>query len=233
MPSGAAFVFPTAPGVVATYDGPTVVSGTTYYYWVQAIYPCGRSNWASSNSLSLPSLSYPNAFVIVNWTPMAGAIGYDILKTTSSSAPTGVATNCLASNFTASEIADVGQALTSYTVWSSSLPAPMGYFAATDTATISAAHLVNMLINGIPTAAANYTTDTATAIIAALSGAVIGTTFFLTITNNSLGANTITLVAGADVTLVGTATIAQAATHYWVGFVTSITGHTVKLVLIA
>lgn len=85
---------------------------------------------------------------------------------------------------------------------------------AADTATLTAAQILGGLITGTPTAAANYTTPTAVLMLAAMAafGApYLGLTFEFLIKNTSAGANTITVVAGTGVTIVGTATIAQNA----------------------
>jgi len=80
----------------------------------------------------------------------------------------------------------------------------------TDTAAITVAQMLGKLINGIPTAAANYTTPTGAELSAAMTGVATGSSFWLVINNNSSGANTITVVAGATgVTMDGTVTVAQ------------------------
>lgn len=84
---------------------------------------------------------------------------------------------------------------------------------ATNTATITGQSLQGLL-TGTPTAAANYTTDTATNVCAAI-GSVLGTpappgtSWDWYIKNTSGGANTITVVAGSGVTLSGTGTVVQ------------------------
>jgi hypothetical protein len=80
------------------------------------------------------------------------------------------------------------------------------------TATLLESQLLGGLITGTPVAAANYTLPTAAALVAALgafSNPFIGQSFYFTILNTSAGANTITVVAGAGGTVVGTATVAQ------------------------
>lgn len=92
----------------------------------------------------------------------------------------------------------------------------------TNTVALTAVQMRGGLINGAPTGAANYTTDTATNIINDLASfsvgafwqtpGFIGLSYKFTIVNTAAGAYTITLVAGAGVTLVGgTVTIAQNA----------------------
>lgn len=53
------------------------------------------------------------------------------------------------------------------------------------------------------------TTPTAAALVAALPGATVGTTFELHVRNTANGAETITFTGGTGVTVSGTATIAQ------------------------
>lgn len=104
---------------------------------------------------------------------------------------------------------------------------------AIDTATLTTAQMLSVLITGTPTAAANYTTPTAALILAALAafGApYLGLSFELSIKNTSAGANTITVVAGVGVTVVGTATIAQNAIKRFRAVVTSVDASTIDLI---
>jgi hypothetical protein len=91
---------------------------------------------------------------------------------------------------------------------------PASLVAADAALTLTAAQLIGGYIHCIPTAARNYTTDTAANIIAAL-GDQPGGKFMFWIRNDSAGAFAITLVAGAGVTLFAgnTNTIAQAHTR--------------------
>jgi hypothetical protein len=79
--------FASPSGVVAAYFGGTGGS-TTRYYWIQAIYPTGKSNLQSSNALAstLAALDQNNR-VLISWNQMFGAIGYNVYYTTSSTAP--------------------------------------------------------------------------------------------------------------------------------------------------
>lgn len=82
--------------------------------------------------------------------------------------------------------------------------------AATDTATLTVAQMApGVELVGIPTAAAAYTTPTAVALIAAHLSEKNNIAYTFHIDNQSAGANTITLTAGAGVTIRGTATVAQ------------------------
>lgn len=99
--------------------------------------------------------------------------------------------------------------------------------------TIPAAQLVNGLFFHSPTGAVNDTTDTATAILAALQSVYVtateGTAFDFYLFNTSGSAVAITLLAGSGVTVVGTATVAQNAVRIFKGIVTAIGTPAVKL----
>lgn len=103
------------------------------------------------------------------------------------------------------------------------LPGQMGLAAPTDTATLSTANSYNVIIRGVPTAAATYTTATAAAIVAAIGGdCAIGTTFMVVVINASAGAYTITIAGGTSVTVSGVATVAQNASKVFLGRVTAV-----------
>lgn len=100
--------------------------------------------------------------------------------------------------------------------------------------TVPAAQIVNGLFTHSPTGAVNDTTDTATAIVAALPSCTATTTtgsgFTFQVFNTSSGSNVITVVGGTGVTIVGTATVAQNAVRNFRGIVTACSGTpTVKL----
>ena len=104
------------------------------------------------------------------------------------------------------------------------LPGQMGLAAPTATATLSTANSYNVIIRGVPTAAATYTTATAAAIVAAIGGdCAIGTTFMVVVINASAGAYTITIAGGTSVTVSGVATVAQNASKVFLGRVTAVT----------
>lgn len=108
----------TQPSVRSVRTQYTGAPGTgTRYYWVQAIYPSGRSVLSVAavadklNSLSVLST------VGVTWTPMPGATAYDVVVTTSSTEPTAESTTTIGLAFGVSgpEFLDQGQALRSWT----------------------------------------------------------------------------------------------------------------------
>jgi len=119
-----------------------------------------------------------------------------------------------------------GLALNDYVLLSS----PVTTTTATGGVTITAAQLVNGLFTHNPTSSINDTTDTATAIVAALPSCIVSTggtassAFNFWVFNTSSGANTITVVGGTNVTIVGTATVAQNAVRSFRGVVTACTG---------
>ena len=103
------------------------------------------------------------------------------------------------------------------------LPGQMKLAAPTATATLSAANSLNVIIRGVPTAAATYTTATAADIVVAIGGdCAIGTTFMVVVLNASAGAYTITVAGGTDVTVSGVATVAQNASKVFLGRVTAV-----------
>ena len=104
------------------------------------------------------------------------------------------------------------------------LPAQMKLAAPTDTATLSAANSYNVIVRGVPTAAATYTTAAAADIVAAIGGdCAVGTTFMVVVLNASAGSNTITVAGGTDVTVSGVATVVQNASKIFLGRVTNVT----------
>ena len=90
------------------------VGSNTFYYSVVARYPIGNAQATSYQLINAPNVSASNS-VTVSWNRVAGATGYDVIKTT---APlSGSCTSCLlASNTTSTSVSDTGQALTNYTL---------------------------------------------------------------------------------------------------------------------
>lgn len=90
--------------------------------------------------------------------------------------------------------------------------------------TLTAAEILGGFIIGAPTAAANYTTDTATNIVNAIEGAQVGSTIYFTVRNGAGGAYTITLVAGTGVTLNSgdTMTVAESNQKTFMAVVTAL-----------
>lgn len=80
---------------------------------------------------------------------------------------------------------------------------------ATDTATLTLAQMLNGVIHGTPTAAANYTTQTGAQLDAALPDFAVGDAFEFSVVNLATAnvAFDITMVGGTGVTVVGQAVI--------------------------
>lgn len=199
---------PKVTGHTARYQGDSG-GATTRYYWVQAIYPGGRAPISTySAAVGIATLTR-NSFVQVSWPAMPGAIAYDVFRTTSTSAPTGACNCAIAVRTTSTTARDFGT-LINYTV--APTTAAGGFISAgtaADTATLSAAQMLGGLLTGTPTAAAAYTTPTATALVAAMSNCAAGRMYELIVKNTSAGNFTITMTAGTDLTISGTATVAQ------------------------
>jgi hypothetical protein len=70
---------------------------------------------------------------------------------------------------------------------------------------------------------------TGTALVAAIAGCIDGSSFEFTIRNTADAAETITLTAGADVTLSGTMTIAQNNSKRFLCVITSVAAHTATI----
>lgn len=87
---------PSPANVSAVYAGSA--RGTNMYYWVIARYPSGLSmaaGPASTNTGGLASISGGTP-VNITWSPVAGATGYDIVRSTSTAYPVSPTCNCAA-----------------------------------------------------------------------------------------------------------------------------------------
>ena len=65
---------PAPTGVVALYFGAPGGS-TAYYYYIQAIYPSGRSLLSPSNLITTVAALGSGNEILVQWNAMSGAIG--------------------------------------------------------------------------------------------------------------------------------------------------------------
>jgi hypothetical protein len=86
---------PAPTGVTARYQGSANTSfTTTYYYWLQALYPDGWSGLSASGNTGAhsPAALTGGNLVNVQWNPAPGAIGYLLYRTTTSTAPGSTAT---------------------------------------------------------------------------------------------------------------------------------------------
>jgi hypothetical protein len=86
---------PAPTGVTARYQGKgSSANTTTYYYWVQALYPGGYSQLsaAANTGAHAPASLNGDNNVAVQWNPAPGAIAYILYRSTSSTAPASGAT---------------------------------------------------------------------------------------------------------------------------------------------
>ena len=76
-------------GVSARYYGSASSGTTTYYYWVQAVYPSGSSRLSNVVQVAnLPGFLTSNNRINVSWNPAPGAIGYYVYGNTTGTVPT-------------------------------------------------------------------------------------------------------------------------------------------------
>ena len=89
---------------------------TTYNYWIIAKYPRGNASHSQRVEITnAPNTLTGSNYVRVNWQPVTGAIGYDVIKSVSSTFPAS-GNILLVGNTTSLTVNDTGQTLTSYTV---------------------------------------------------------------------------------------------------------------------
>jgi hypothetical protein len=87
--------------------------------------------------------------------------------------------------------------------------------------TISAARMLNGILAHSPTSGVNDATDSAANLVAGMPGCVVGSTFEFYLKNTSASAISITVTAGANVSLTGTMTVAQNNVRFFSGVVTN------------
>lgn len=152
---------PAAP--TATVQGST--GSTTYYYWVLAVNQGIYTTVSSSGTTSTANATLSGAnYDQVSWTPVTGATGYYVFRTTSNSAPTGATTSVAGSNSTSQPtctattcyLNDIANSLagTSITVPSSNLT-NYGHFTLAHTWTATASQAAQAF--GVLTAASSGT----------------------------------------------------------------------------
>lgn len=75
----------------ATNISTQVINGgnSTYYYWIVANYPIGKVISNSSVVFRAPDIYSSSSHVNVGWSVATGATSYDVLRTTTATAPTG------------------------------------------------------------------------------------------------------------------------------------------------
>lgn len=99
--------------VSATYAG--TVGGATYYYWVIANYPVGRSPASPPAEIRNVGILSAGSPVLVRWTDAPGATSYDVLRTDMPLLP-GACNCAVATGVAATSVSDTGAALQAYTL---------------------------------------------------------------------------------------------------------------------
>jgi hypothetical protein len=86
---------PAPTGVTARYQGQGNSNYiTTFYYWVQAVYPDGNSVLSAPANTGAYAIAQPDStnFVAVQWNSAPGAIGYFVYRNTTGTTPASGAT---------------------------------------------------------------------------------------------------------------------------------------------
>lgn len=80
-----------------------------YYYWVIAHFPIGNTITTSPGFIrDAPDSFNPEAYVLVSWGNIPGAISYDVIRTTTALYPTVPGNYLIASGATSSPVQDLG-----------------------------------------------------------------------------------------------------------------------------
>lgn len=103
---------------------------------------------------------------------------------------------------------------------------------ATDTATLTAADILEGIVRGTPVSAATYTLPTAALLVAAISDAAVGDSFEFVVLNEGADTDAITLEAGAGGTDYGTLTVAQNVARKFMVYLTNVTASSEAYVLV-
>lgn len=121
--AGSLFAQTTPPVVsnfTARYIGASIGStSTTYCYFIQGVSVYGRTSISTPACVTFRGTLGSSGTVFVSWNPISAAAQYDVLRTTSTSTPTGACNCALAIGINNSSISDVGNSLLTYTVQSS------------------------------------------------------------------------------------------------------------------
>lgn len=108
------------PPVASGSGGAQVVGNPgpqTYYYWVVSQFPVGASSPAGPFLASqVPNTLTVSNYVSVFWQPVAGATSYDLLRTTTPSAPSGTCACAVSTGLTAPAANDQSNSLNAYVV---------------------------------------------------------------------------------------------------------------------
>lgn len=89
----------------------------TYWYWVVTRFPGGSSTAVGPvQVIKAPDTLSVSNYVQVNFQPVTGATGYDLLRTTTSIFPNGTANIAVTQNTASTQINDQSNSLSSYTL---------------------------------------------------------------------------------------------------------------------
>jgi len=104
-------------GLTIQQNGAAAPTGLTYFYWVVARFSVGNGSPAGpiQGNNAAATLNSSNYFTVF-WDAAPGATGYDVLRTTSPSMPSGACACAVASNTSALSANDQSNSLSAYTV---------------------------------------------------------------------------------------------------------------------
>lgn len=91
--------------------------GSSYYYWIVTRYATGNTYPLGPIAVfNAPGTLTVGNYVRVGWNAPIGATGYDVLRTSTPVSPNGSCTCAVVANTSATNVNDVGTALSSYTI---------------------------------------------------------------------------------------------------------------------
>lgn len=92
-------------------------SSSTVFYWLVAEFPIGNSSPSGPfQAFNVPTTLSGGNFEILNWPPVAGATGYDVLKTTTPVPPTGACACAVVINTASTTVNDQSNSTSAYTL---------------------------------------------------------------------------------------------------------------------
>lgn len=105
----------------ASLVGSQLPGGRQFFYWVVAKYPIGNAiPYGPAAVFNVPTTLTVSNYVRISWTPVSGATGYDVLRTTSSQLPNGTSNIAVATDLTSTSYDNSSETISSYTVTSAS-----------------------------------------------------------------------------------------------------------------
>lgn len=130
--------------------------GITRYLWVQAVYPSGRSVLSNLITISSAGTLNNQNKILLEWRPVPGAIGYDVIQTPTSTIPTVGATASIA----------LAQGITrpSYTLESELTLQSWTYYAGINATSIPAASITGAQIAAATITGSNLAANTVTGV---------------------------------------------------------------------